>query len=179
MLAYREGEPGAFDRLFAALSPIVHGFFMRSFRSDAVADDLLQTTFLKMHRARETFNGDLRLRPWVFAIAARVRLDEYRRHKHLTEELTETALATAEASAPSVSHAGDPSPLGDQVRAAVDALPESQRLIVHLHRYQELTFAEIAAVLGLSEGAVKLRAFRAYGHLRKHLAPLVTKESAP
>jgi RNA polymerase sigma-70 factor (ECF subfamily) len=181
MRAYREGEEGAFDRLFAALGPSVHGFFLRSFQSEAVADDLLQTTFLKLHRARASYRGDLRLRPWLFAIAARVRLDEYRQRKRISEELTEEALASAEEreapGGPDLrAESGD---LVDRVRAAVDALPESQRVIVHLHRYEGLTFVEIAAVLGTSEGAVKLRAFRAYGRLRKQLAPLVSGNAPP
>jgi RNA polymerase sigma-70 factor (ECF subfamily) len=67
----------------------------------------------------------------------------------------------------------------DRVRAAVDALPESQRVIVHLHRYEGLTFAEIAGSLATTEGAVKLRAFRAYGRLRKQLAAFVAGDGTP
>jgi RNA polymerase sigma-70 factor (ECF subfamily) len=61
----------------------------------------------------------------------------------------------------------------DAVRRAVDALPESQRVVIHLNRFEGLTFAEIARVLGTTEGAIKLRAFRAYGTLRQALAPAV------
>ena len=46
----------------------------------------------------------------------------------------------------------------------------------HLHRYERMTFAEIAAALGTTEGAVKLRAFRAYQRLRVLLAPLAGKD---
>jgi len=60
----------------------------------------------------------------------------------------------------------------ERVRRALDALPESQRAVVHLHRYEGLTFAQVAAVLGTSEVAVRGRAFRAYGQLRKQLADL-------
>ena len=144
-----------------------------------MADDLLQTTFLKLHRARESYRGEQRLRPWVFAIAARVRLDEFRSRKRWPDDLTEEALARAEDSEPSdgPEARADSGDLVDRVRAAVDALPESQRVIVHLHRYEELTFTEIATALGTTEGAVKLRAFRAYGRLRKQLAPFVAGDT--
>lgn len=178
MAAYCDGDGSAFERLFAALGPRVHGFFMRAFQSEAVADDLMQTTFLRLHRARGDYHRDQPLRPWLFAIAARVRLDEYRRRNRTPEELDEEALARAqEAEGHRGNAAGGSS--DDRlalVRAALEALPESQRLIVHLHRYEAMTFAEIGRVLGTSEGAVKLRAFRAYERLRKQLAPLVEQE---
>ncbi len=64
----------------------------------------------------------------------------------------------------------------ERVRAALDRLPEPQRVVVHLHRFEELSFAEIGKVLGISEGAAKVRAFRAYGQLRAMLADLLAEE---
>jgi RNA polymerase sigma-70 factor (ECF subfamily) len=98
MAAYRAGEARAFERLYALLGPRLHGFFMRSFNNRAMADDLLQTTMLKIHRARGDFRDGLRVRPWVFSIAARVRLDEYRKRRRIKEELDEERLAQAEES---------------------------------------------------------------------------------
>jgi RNA polymerase sigma factor (sigma-70 family) len=177
MAAYRAGDRQAFEQLYQQLGPRLHGFFMRSFNNAAVADDLLQTTLLKVHRARADFRGDLKLRPWVFAIAARVRLDEYRRRKHVTEELDEERLASSEEDGPApddaVAARVDEGDRAAQVRAALAALPESQRVIIHLHRFEGMSFAEIATSLGTTEGAVKLRAFRGYERLRKALRPLL------
>ena len=64
----------------------------------------------------------------------------------------------------------------DRVLAALEQLPESQRIIVHLHKFEDLTFPEIARALGTTEGAVKLRAFRAYEKLRVSLADLSSKK---
>ena len=64
----------------------------------------------------------------------------------------------------------------ERVRAALDSLAEPRRVVIYLHRFEELGFAEIGRVLGISEGAAKLRAFRAYGQLRSALADLVTKD---
>ena len=179
MAAYVKGDREAFDELFRSLAPAVHGFFLRSFGNSAVADDLMQTTFLKIHRARASSEPARPLRPWVFTIAARVRLDELRRRYALPEDADEERLAAAqEAQAvESVPPPGeDRSRVADAVRAALERLPESQRVVIHLHRYEDMTFAEIAKVLGTTEGAVKLRAFRAYERLRTDLASMVAPE---
>lgn len=187
MSAYVAGDRRAFERLFALLAPRVHGFFVRCFGSTDVADDLLQTTFLKLHRARGDYQAGAPLRPWLFAIAARVRLDELRRRYRLREDAGEEELEKAEqmqaqAAADGAPGAGEAAAvqadLQVAVRAALQTLPESQRVVVHLHRYEGMTFPEIARLLGTTEGAVKLRAFRAYERLRKELAPLLAKEHA-
>jgi RNA polymerase sigma-70 factor (ECF subfamily) len=177
MAAYVSGDRRAFEQLFARLAPRLHRFFRRSFSAEATADDLLQVTFLKLHKARETYKSDMRVAPWAFAIAARVRLDEYRRRKRLAEDGDEEALARADEA--QAQARADERPGGtvdgdtaDAVRRAVDGLPESQRVVIHLNRFEEMTFAEIAKVLGTTEGAVKLRAFRAYGALRQVLRPM-------
>jgi len=61
----------------------------------------------------------------------------------------------------------------EMVRAALSRLPETQRTVIHLHRYEGMTFSEIARVLGTTPGAVKLRAFRGYETLRVQLKGLL------
>ncbi len=175
MEAYVAGEAGAFERLFRSLAPSIHAFFVRSVGRGAVAEDLLQTTFLKIHRARRTWRRGERLRPWAFTIAARVRLDWLRTRGRLEEELDEEAVAGPEpAPDPGEVLAGEQR--AERVRAALEALPEAQRAVVHLHRFEGLSFADIGQVLGISEGAAKLRAFRAYARLRASLSDLVAEE---
>ncbi len=183
MAAYVAGDREAFGRLFAGLGPAVHGFFLRSFRNEAVADDLLQTTFLKLHRARAAYRPELPLRPWLFTIAARVRADELRRRYGLPENAGEEELEKADEAraAEQAGAAEEGEARADRaavVRRALEGLPESQRVVVHLHRYEGMTFPEIAKALGTSEGAVKLRAFRAYEKLREELKELVGGEGA-
>src|SRR5437763_11111786 len=87
MAAYCRGDMEAFDRLFSIVGPHVHGFFLRSFQSQGVADDLLQTTFLKLHQFRAQYRQGEPLRPWLFAIAARVRSDEFRRNQRMSARI--------------------------------------------------------------------------------------------
>lgn len=175
MEAYVAGDAEAFVRLFRTLAPSVHAFFVRSVGRGAVAEDLLQTTFLKLHAARATWRSDERLRPWVFTIAARVRLDWLRRQGRTATEIDGDLV-------PDPERRDEPDGAlvaqerAERVHAALDLLPEPQRVVLHLHRFEGLGFAEIGAVLGISEGAAKLRAFRAYGRLRVLLADLVAEE---
>lgn len=175
MEAYVAGDAGAFERLFRSLAPSVHAFFARTVGRGAVAEDLLQTTFLKIHAARGSWRPGERLRPWAFTIAARVRIDWFRGQGRPERELDGEGVV-------------DPDPRDDpgdaflveeraeRVHAALERLSEPQRAVVHLHRFEGLTFAEVGRVLGISEGAAKLRAFRAYAQLRELLADLVTEE---
>src|SRR6185295_15596749 len=129
------------------------------------------------HQARDQYRHGERLRPWLFAIAARVRSDEYRRNGRVSAD-TEDCVNEDDPRVPvigdgSESAAVEQAEVVTRVRQALDRLPESQRVIVHMHRYAGLTFPEIGQALGLSSGAVKLRAFRAYEQLRKQLRPIL------
>jgi RNA polymerase sigma-70 factor (ECF subfamily) len=176
MARYLAGDHQAFQQLFTRLAPRVYGFFVRSFAEATVAEELVQATFLNMHRSRATYRVGLPLRPWLFTIAAHVRRDELRRRYRLKEDCDEEALARAETAMAMTAALEDGDRQRDRaarVRQAIDRLPESQRVVVQLHRFERLTFAQIAEILGTTALAVRARAFRAYETLRVELADLV------
>jgi RNA polymerase sigma factor (sigma-70 family) len=179
MALYAEGDGAAFRRLFELMAPRIRAFFLRSFADAAVADDLTQATFLKLHSARVSYQPDRPLKPWVFTIAAGVRCDELRRRYRLPRHVGEADLEHVEAAlaAEAASNEEQSNSMGraEAVRAAIKRLPESQRVVVHLHRYEELTFEQIADVLGTTPGAVRVRASRAYERLRDELRPYITR----
>jgi len=162
MERYLVGELAAFDELFRRYSPRLYGFFVRSFGNKAIAEDLLQTTILKWHNARRTYRMGMPLKPWLFTIAARVRLDEWRRRAK--KPLTEDDLDLPTPATPSDLLAEQSE--AARVHKALAELPESHRTVVQLHYYEGLAFKEVAEVLQTSEAAVKQRAFRAYEKLR-------------
>ena len=173
MEAYVAGDAEAFQRLFRALAPAVHAFFARTVGRGAVAEDLLQTTFLKLHRARGSWRRGARLRPWAFTIAARVRTDWLRRagREEVQDDVLQDPVAQCDAASAVLARERS-----ERVRAALEGLPGPQRVVVHLHRFEDMSFAEIGEVLGVSEGAARLRAFRAYAELRRLLADLVEED---
>jgi RNA polymerase sigma-70 factor (ECF subfamily) len=175
MAAYIAGDRAAFGPLFDALAPRLLAFFLRAVSDRAVAEDLLQLTFERLHAARDRYRPGSPLRPWLFTIAARVRVDELRRRYRLPASADEDELDRVidHEAMPPADEQLDQRARDEKVRAALDSLPASQRVVVHLHRFEGMTFGEIGAVLGVQEGAVRLRAFRAYGALRTLLLPLV------
>ena len=174
MEAYVAGDARAFERLFRSLAPSIRAFFQRSVGQAAVAEDLLQTTFLKIHAARAAWRRGERLRPWAFTVAARVRVDWFRRAGRGDPELEADAGETDPGADPGDALLAEER--AERVREALARLPEPQRAVVHLHRFEGMTFADIGKVLGISEGAAKLRAFRAYGQLRALLSDLVLED---
>jgi RNA polymerase sigma factor (sigma-70 family) len=171
MAAYIRGESRAFSALFTRTSPRLYAYFMRTTRDRALADDLVQATFLRLHAVRHAYRLGAPLSPWLFTIASRVRLDALRRKYRLSRESPDEDLDRYLDAEPAESAelAGDRDVLARSVRAAVEALPATQREVVHLHRFEGLTFAEISEALGVKEVTVRVRAFRAYDRLRERL----------
>lgn len=169
MAAFVAGDEAAFAALFERHSGPLYGVLRRSLPSDDDARDLLQQTFLQLHRARHDFRPEARLRPWLYTIALNLKREFFRRRQRRPE----TPLDLERHREPSV----EPAVQGRfehvvEVRRAVAALPESQRVVIELHWFEELSFAEIAETLGLGLSAVKVRAHRGYNRLREALETL-------
>ncbi|HEY2734327.1 MAG TPA: RNA polymerase sigma factor, partial [Polyangiales bacterium] len=145
MAAYAAGDERAFDTLFRLLAPRLLAFFRRSISDPALCEDLLQTTFVRLHAARDRYRTGSPLRPWLFTIAARVRIDELRRRHRRPTSTSEEEIERLEAEAdPDRGGLGiDRQARVHSVRDALDALPPAQRMVVHLHRFEGLSFAQI------------------------------------
>jgi RNA polymerase sigma factor (sigma-70 family) len=180
MAAYASGDRQAFVRLFARIAPRVHTFFQRAFKDASVADELMQNTFVKLHRARATYHSDLPFSPWLFTIAIHVRRDEWRRRFRLPENADEEAIAAADRRL-AMQQANEAAASDDrfsELRLAIAELPEIQRVVLQLHQYEGMTHAEIAAVLGTTPGAIRQHTFRAYGSLRKRLSGIFSENTS-
>src|SRR6266478_1288884 len=131
MLEYAAGDLRAFELLFERWAPRLHAFFRRSLGSAVDADDLLQATFLRVHRARRSFRSGLPLRGWLFTVAARLRIDELRRRHRLAN--AEEALSWVDEEAQVSSDKQREVERALLVQAALARLAESQRMVIHLH----------------------------------------------
>jgi RNA polymerase sigma-70 factor (ECF subfamily) len=175
MQRYCDGDAGAFRELYALVAPRLLGYLLKMARERALADDLLQQTFLKVHRARAAYVRGADPLPWIYAIAHRTFIDETRKHKRAVvrvgdaDELPEVAAGlTGESDAQRDEVRGDPALLG----AALDALaelPAQQREAVVLTKLDGKSVAEAAEIAGTTTGAMKVRAHRGYEALRKLL----------
>ena len=165
MERYVEGSADAFSELYRRIAPNLLGYLLRLTRDRMRAEDLLQVTFTKIHRARESYLRGAPVLPWVLAIARRSFLDERRHARTRNEDLS----ADGTLPEPRPEPANVPSDLSDALETALDALPEAYREAIQLTKISGLSIAEAASVLGTTETAVKLRVHRGYNQLRKEL----------
>ena len=164
MERFSHGDSAALDALFRRHSGAVHGYLQRLTGSGTLAEDLVQQTFVSLVRGRGRFVRGAKFKPWLYAIATNAARDAHRRGKfeRVSDDGTVGAKETVE---PIERDAG----LARQVHAALAQLPGAQREAIVLHRFEGLSFGEIAEVTGLSESAVKVRAHRGYEKLRELL----------
>lgn len=163
MQGYQQADRDATSMLISRLSPAILQFFLGEVRDRSRAEDLLQDFWLRVHKARHTFQEGKPLLPWAYAIARRVRVDQYRRTRRLLEhELQSDKLPDMASEVPT--------PIGQNKLAdLLKDLPKAQRETVLLLKCGGLSLQEVARTTGVSVGAVKQRAFRAYEALRKAL----------
>jgi RNA polymerase sigma-70 factor, ECF subfamily len=169
MAGYLDGQIVAFDRLYAALSPRIRSYLLKQCRDRALADDLVQDTFLQLHRSRRTYEPGRPVTPWAFAIARHVFLMHCRKTGRRLR--FEESLAADAAAAPPVRDDDRALADRDEVRRALDALPDDQRHAVTMHHVDGWSFAEIGARLGIRVNAAKTRAFRGMRKLRDQMDP--------
>ncbi|HKW95592.1 MAG TPA: sigma-70 family RNA polymerase sigma factor [Methylomirabilota bacterium] len=167
MAAVRAGEASAFTELFERHAPALLTFLTRLSGDRAWAEDLLQETFVRVYRARDTYEGDGQFRAWLFTIARRLVID-WRRSRRIV--WSDDSAAIEAATAPT--HADDRADVRDliaRLERAFRGLPEGQREVVLLSRYAGLDAQEIAQVTGSTPGAVRVSLHRALQRLHELL----------
>ncbi|MEO5820194.1 MAG: RNA polymerase sigma factor [Vicinamibacteraceae bacterium] len=162
MVAYQAGRVEAFDALYAALAPEVRAYLVAACRDASRADDLVQETFLRLHRARATYQPGLPVRPWVRGIARRVYLMDRRAAARRGRREDAVVAEARSVPAGSLGRGGERPGL----ERALAGVPASARQPFLLHHLFGFTFAEIAARLGIEVGAAKVRSSRARVRLR-------------
>jgi len=162
MKAYvTEGDPDAFATVFRRYASRLMAFFVRMVRSQAVAHDLVQQTFLQVHRARRDYRQGAPFRPWLYTIALNLRRAYFRRRGRRPETPYDAEKHPEPAVESKVSSVRD-----RLVRRALADLNEGQREVIVLHWYEGYSFPEIAVMLNASLSAVKVRAHRGYERLK-------------
>jgi RNA polymerase sigma-70 factor (ECF subfamily) len=174
MTRYASGDEAAFAIVYDELSPRIFGYLVRQTRDSARAEDILQQTFLQIHRARGTFVPGAEVLPWAFAIARRLMIDSFRRGR---KEVLEDDQARDERPAldPAADDLVQAQEVATRIRRELARLPETQRAAFELVKQEGLSLAEAAQVLGTSVAAVKLRAHRAYEALRAVLGDVLAE----
>ncbi len=179
MLAVRAGDQAAFAELVERYQHRLVGVMNHLVGHPHEAEDLAQEVFLRVYRTRLKYSPKAKFSTWLFTIANNLALNALRdrhRRKAMPLEVRESGGFTA---APADDRAATPAQpmqqqeLAEVVRRALDDLNERQRVAVVLNKFEDMGYAEIAEVMGLSTKAVKSLLSRARGRLREALQPYI------
>jgi RNA polymerase sigma-70 factor (ECF subfamily) len=170
-----DGDDRAFEQLIGPLIPSLRGYLRGIGRDETedLLDDVLLAVFTNLARFR---GGEESLRSWVFAIAHNRAVDHHRRRRRRAE--IDGELAVAAAARPELRTVASAEQFAlDHVAEAemlevLAALPPAQRQVLLLRTVADLSVEQTAAVMGRSNGAVKLLQHRAVTSLRRRLAPV-------
>lgn len=172
MLAYAAGDIAAFEILYARHRGSLYRFIARGVSPRATVDECFQETWARVVKARARYRPDAKFSTWLYQIAQRLLIDQYRRHRpqisiddeHAplyvptdTERQPESEVSRFQASR--------------QLQQALADLPDEQRIVLQLRLEQELTLEAIGEITGVGRETVKSRLRYAMDKLRKSLSP--------
>lgn len=161
MREYQLGRFEAFDDIYASIAPALRRYLLSQARDAAKAEDLVQETFLQIHRARHTYSPAFPLMPWAMAVARHVWLMDRRtlsRRPWAPDDVTAMELAVRADAAALADR--------DEVRRALGQVAPARRRALIAHHLLGFSFKEIAERSGIAETAAKLRSSRGMAQLR-------------
>jgi RNA polymerase sigma-70 factor (ECF subfamily) len=163
MARYQEGDSAAAAALIERAGPQLYRFFAARAGSRAEADDLLQETWLRIHRVRHTYRPGEPVLPWLYAIARHIRVDHYRKTVRVAVGARRLeAEASGAVTMPEEGGAGE-------LAAMLAPLSEGERDVVEMLKVAGMSLEEVARATSSTVGAVKQKAHRAYKKLRATL----------
>ena len=176
----RGGNRAAFKELFDSFSTLVYNVSYRMLQNKQDAEDVTQEVFFQAYKSLGHFRAESQLSTWLYRIAVNRSLNHQRKRKlerwlsldFGSDEKSAKyfdALGTTEESADSVMEKKD---IERIVQESINSLPDQQRITILLHRYEDLSYEEIAKIMGVTVASVESRLHRAKQTLAKKLFPL-------
>jgi len=162
------GEIDAFESLVREFQGDIYAWIVRIVREPGIAEDLTVETLWRIYRARQQFRPEGNFGAWARRIATNLALDHLRRRR------PEQILVSEPAAESPPDHLVQRE-TREKIQQAFRRLPAKLQVVATLALVEEQPYAEIADALGISVGAVKLRAFRAVRILRRHLQQMGVK----
>jgi RNA polymerase sigma-70 factor (ECF subfamily) len=167
----RAGDGDAFAVIVDTYRDRLFGLAVGIVRNRDAAEDIVQETFIKAYRNLAGFRGDAGIYTWLYRIAVNTAHNHLRRRRKGEQVDLEEVAPVIEADGPGPAEITANVELAEAIQTAVGVLPARQREVFMLHYFEQLTHREIAAVLGITEGAVKANFFHAVQKLKVSLAP--------
>jgi len=178
MLRYRDGDVRAFEVLVNRHRRPIFNFVLRFVRDTAVAEDMMQETFLRLVKSADSYERQAKFTTWLYTIARNLCVDQSRRAKHRRAQSLDAPVGDEEGMALVEMVAAEQigqdrraisKELAGKMKTAIEALPDEQREIFLLREVSDLQFNEIAEIVGVPENTVKSRMRYALEKLREAL----------
>ncbi|MGP8270320.1 MAG: RNA polymerase sigma factor [Terracidiphilus sp.] len=162
---FRHGSIDAFETLFRLHQRAVYGWILRIVRNPATAEELTVESFWRIYRAHARFQPEMGFEGWARRVATHAALDWLR-----TMRREAGAETIGELASPAEADSAVTAEIRAKIAAAFERLPPKLRIAAVLAVVEEQPQKDVAAALGISVAAVKLRVFRALRLLRTDLA---------
>lgn len=175
MARIQKGDQKALAELIHYHQDSVYGTVARMLPNNMDVEDIAQQVFIRIWRAAHSYEATAKFTTWMYTILRNLVFNEYRR---LSRKPTYSSDAIEEECGQSYLCSNEASPAEELIQneletaldAAIAALPDKARLAIHLRRYEQKNYDEIAVILGISLSATKSLLFRARSELRSSLA---------
>lgn len=159
MILYRDDSVRAFEVLYLRYSQQVYAYLCRKIEDRGIADDVFQKTFLKLHKSRHRYSGEIAFNKWIYTICKSELIDHFRAQtreaKNLQVLLKETKNMRAQ------------SPINLEFETLEKGLSSDEKQILRLRYNEDLEFQEIAEKIGISAASVRKRVSRIIAKLRR------------
>ena len=170
----KHGDTEAFRELIETHQAKVVGTVAKMLGDGTDAEDIAQQVFIRVWNSAIRYEPSAKFTTWLFTITRNLVFNEARRRKRhpavpLDREPDERSFQSHDVQAKSPATLMLETEMQAAIQAAIDGLPEVQRMAVVLRRYQDVSYEEIAVILNLSVPAVKSVLFRARTELREKL----------
>jgi RNA polymerase sigma-70 factor (ECF subfamily) len=169
MIRAQQGDGLAYATLLTLLAATARQYARNRLGDVAWLDDVAQETLLTVHNARRTYDARRPFAPWFYAILSSRMIDVLRRERRVSSREVGADVLPEPVR---IGGSGSASPAGidpDQVKSALETLPERQREIVSALKLRDESVKEVSRRLGMTESAVKVTAHRGYKALRRLL----------
>ena len=165
MLQVRDGVGEMLGVLFARYQSPLFNFYCKMTGDRTVSEDLVQDVFYRILKYRGTYQAGTPFRTWMYHIARNARIDQVKKQRPNLHEEWKPESTPSPAVTPN-----DPVQAKREqelLHRALMQLPEDKREVLILSRFQEMKYEQIAEVMGIEVGTVKVRVFRALQQLRE------------
>jgi len=163
------GDAEAFRALYDRHRNMIYNLALRMTGADADAEDVLQQTFLRAHRALPRFRGDSKFTTWLWRVAVSAALTDRKAKSRVASPVDDAAFEGRAAAGPSPDESAAAEDDAAMLRGHLAALPRRDRALLHM-RYQEgKSFEEISDLMDMPVGTAKSLVFRAKAELRRNM----------